>query len=396
MDKALKPSPKQLEHATINRYTGHMKAYYPVLIKKIRKDTLLWISFIFAIASLFLSRPQLNDINWKTMTSLLSLMLIVLVYKKLHILDYCAMVLISKVSHLRQLIRFLLLLSFFSAMLFTNDVAILTLVPFFVAIARKIDAPLMLPVTLITLAANLGSVLTPFGNPQNLFLLAHYHLSAGAFFRLSLPITLVSFLLILSTSFLFGKQEVTTPKLIKYQIAARPLTLTILVTLFIFLGVFSVVPSWLAAAVTVLFVCLFDRRLVKQVDYGLLGTFLCFFIAVGDISRSPIIADLIRHLENNRLAVYMSGLVTSQLISNVPAAILLAKFTSHVSALFLGVNIGGLGTLVASMANLIAYKQYRQLVHQNVGIFLWLFSAVNFAGLLILGGIGWLLLALIN
>lgn len=362
------------------------------MLSRLRHDKLLVCALIVALFSLLLSRPKWSDINSTMLLTLFSLLLLVKIYQAMHVLDYWAIYLVKRSRHFRQLQGYLILLAFFSAMFLTNDVAIITFVPLLLLIATKLKFATPVPVTLITIAANLGSSFTPFGNPQNLFLLSHYRLSIGTFFRMSAPLMLVSLLLLLSTLLFFKKTPLTLPKLKTIKVDKSPLLYLIPVTLLTFSVVFSLVPSFVAVLAVVLAALLYRPKLLSEVDYGLLLTFVCFFIAVGNIGRFAPVAHFFSVLERKEWLVYLSGLLTSQVISNVPAVVLLAKFTQQVHALFLGVNIGGIGTLLASLANLLAYKQYRLNTNTPNDHFLRTFAIINGLFLIILGAIGYLLL----
>lgn len=182
------------------------------LLWQLRHDVMMWVALIVAVATTLISRPRLSDVNWQTIASLAALMAVVQVFEHLHVLDALAARLIAPVKHQRQLVQVLLVLAFFSAMFLTNDVAIITLVPLLVMISELVGFSAVIPTVLIAMAANLGSLLTPMGNPQNLFLLTHYQLSLGHFLWLSWPISVASALLLWGLSWLIPKRPIDRPQ----------------------------------------------------------------------------------------------------------------------------------------------------------------------------------------
>lgn len=362
------------------------------IVKKIVQDKILWTAAAIASLSLIISRPQASDLDWQTIFSLAALMAVIQVFEKLNLLSNGAAYLISRASNQRTLMQLLLALTFIGSMFLTNDVSILTIVPLFVIIAKQLEIKPVLPVVLINLAANLGSLVTPIGNPQNLFLLKYYQLTLLDFVKLAGPITLFSLLLLGSWSCKFAKTSVSAPQIFKSKLPGVKLWLTVILTVPILLGILGLLSSWVMLLLALILLIVIDYRLLAKIDYGLLLTFICFFIAVGDLSRAELVRRSLDALLNSSVAVYLTSLGISQLISNVPAAILLAPFSHAVQALFLGVNLGGLGTLIASLANLLAYKQYLLNFKQKSDNYLLIFTKVNLISLAFLGIIGYFLI----
>ncbi|WP_010579908.1 SLC13 family permease [Liquorilactobacillus vini] len=362
------------------------------IVKKIVQDKILWTAAAIASLSLIISRPQASDLDWQTIFSLAALMAVIQVFEKLNLLSNGAAYLISRASNQRTLMQLLLVLTFIGSMFLTNDVSILTIVPLFAIIAKQLEIKPVLPVVLINLAANLGSLVTPIGNPQNLFLLKYYQLTLLDFVKLAGPITLFSLLLLGSWSCKFAKTSVSAPQIFKSKLPGVKLWLTVILTVPILLGILGLLSSWVMLLLALILLIVIDYRLLAKIDYGLLLTFICFFIAVGDLSRAELVRRSLDALLNSSVAVYLTSLGISQLISNVPAAILLAPFSHAVQALFLGVNLGGLGTLIASLANLLAYKQYLLNFKKKSDNYLLIFTKINLISLAFLGIIGYFLI----
>ncbi|CAJ1179975.1 MULTISPECIES: SLC13 family permease [Companilactobacillus] len=363
------------------------------VLKRVFSDKVLWIAGAAAIlTSIFISPPQLMDINWKTLASLLSMMIIIQIYDYLDFLKYYAAYMTHKAKTTRQMIFMLASLAFFGAMFLTNDVTILTLVPLFYQLSKHIKVNPIFPVIIITMAANLGSMFTPFGNTHNLFLLTHFNLGIKQFFIMSTPITIVTFLAIFLSTRFFAKDPIELTELPAVELNIPSLTLTVAVTVIIFLGIFSVIPMWGSLIAAILLVIFINPHILESVDYSIVLIFMCFFIAVGNINREPAIVNNLHQFLQTRTSTYLTSIITSQFISNVPTTILVSKFSKFVHAIFLGTNIGGLGTVVGSLANLLAFKQYRFFFKKNPGKYLLYFTIINFAMLIIIGTIGYFLI----
>lgn len=346
----------------------------------------MWIALVVFLASCLLSPMQISDINWETIFALFSLMIVVKCYEELHLLSYGASILIQKATSTRQIIGMLVGLSFFSAMLLTNDVAIITLLPLLFIISEKAHLKIVIPTILITMAANLGSMLTPMGNPQNLFIMNYYHLGITQMLGMAWAISLISILFLGGCLWLVRQAPLRDVKINVPQLNSFKTIIAGMATVIVLLGVFSIIPLWVMVACAVSLGVFINRSLFQKIDYGLLITFLFFFMAAGNLSRYSVITHVLHQLLQSGTSVYLSSILSSQIISNVPATILLSKFTNDVYPLFLGVNIGGLGTLVASLANLLAYKQFRI---QHSEPFMLRFLILNLIGLVVLGIVGW-------
>lgn len=323
------------------------------------------------------------------------MMIIIQIYDYLDLLKYYAAYLTRRAKTTQQLIFMLAMLGFFGAMFLTNDVTILTLVPLFYKISKNLKINPIYPVIIIALAANLGSIFTPFGNTHNLFMLTHFNLSITSFFVMSTPITIINFIVLFIVTRFFPKNKIELFKLPTVELNIPNLTLTLIVTVVIFLGIFSVIPMWASLVAALLLVVFINPKILQSVDYSIVLIFMCFFIAVGNLNRDPTIVSHLSGLIQSKTGAYLTSIITSQFISNVPTTILVSKFSNYVHAIFLGTNIGGLGTVVASLANLLAFKQYRFYFKKNAGKYLLTFSLIDFSLLIILGVIGFFLIDII-
>lgn len=311
-------------------------------------------------------------------------MLVVSGFKKRRILDHCAVWLLQRCHSLRQVTGTLLLVTFCGSMLVTNDVALLTFVPLTLTIGQGAGLDVGKIIIWQTLAANLGSMLTPMGNPQNLFLYARYGFDMTAFFKVTLLPTLLAviFLLVL----LARQQDRPLQTVLPAVQVQRGWGLHILDLLFVLCVacVFRWLDHWLLLVITVSVLAVLDRSLFKRVDYALLVTFAGFFIFIGNLAQLDFLHMVKASFLGTAAGTYFLGIASSQLISNVPAAMLLAAFSEQREALLLGVNIGGLGTLIASMASVISYKLFAAAYPGQIRHYLLLFLYYNVLGLLFL------------
>lgn len=348
----------------------------------IKKEAVLCIAAALAVLSMFLVPPDgayPGYIDTRTLCLLFSLMAVVAGFRDAGTFSALSHALLSRVQTARGVVLCLVLVCFFTSMLITNDVSLLTFVPLAILLLQSagLGRLTLLTVTLQTVAANLGSMLTPIGNPQNLYLYALSGMGIGDFFLTLLPYAALS-LALLVLACLFVRREAIPP-----QAAERPArclkTELLCAALFVLclLCVLRVLESWVAALVTAFALLVYKRRLLLRVDYGLLLTFVCFFVFIGNMGRiEPVRAFLSGFIAGREM---LTGALLSQVISNVPAAMLLSAFTSNYAELLIGVNVGGLGTLIASLASLISYKLYCSAEGARPKNYLLVFTAVNAA-----------------
>lgn len=294
----------------------------------------------------------------------------------------------------RQLAGTLILGCFFISMLVTNDVALLTFVPFAVLVLRQTgNSNWLLPILVLqTVAANLGSMCTPIGNPQNLYLYLTSNMDLAGFIRLVFPYSLLSLLLLLLALYWFPGKSMAAPKVFQKKVlslAKRQLLFWLILFSLCLLTVLHVLDHRMTFALIILAVGAVRRRLFRQVDFTLLATFVFFFILVGNLKKlSWLYGFLAASVGGHE---FLISLAASQLISNVPAAMLLSGFTKNYPALILGTDIGGLGTLIASMASLITYKFYSCEAPEGQLRYLAAFTLINLLFLLVLAGTAYLM-----
>ena len=362
------------------------------MLKKIKeffaKETVLCVAAICAIGTMFLVPPDieyLHYIDFRVLCLLLCLMAVVAGLKAIGIFNWLTYQMLRRIQNGHTLSVTLVLLPFFCSMFVTNDVALIIFLPFTLLLLQQLGCSRsIIPVTVFqTIAANLGSMATPVGNPQNLYLYAFYDLSIGEFFSVTLPLTTVSLIALSAASISLLPKKLPEQKLDEAKISS---TKHLLIYLALFtlclLTVFRVVPYPLTTAFTICILFLVDRKLLKEIDYMLLLTFVCFFTVSENLGRvDEIRAFLQQLLQSNTL---LTAIGTSQIISNVPAAIMLSGFTTQWQDMLSGVNIGGLGTPIASLSSLITIKFYMRWQDAKIGRFLIFFTAANVVALVIL------------
>lgn len=357
------------------------------VISFIKKEIVLTVSFIAAVISAFFVPPDaeyIGYIDFRVLCLLFCLMAVVLGLRGCGLFEVLSHKLLSGEKSLFSLVLALVMLPFFFSMLVTNDVALITFVPFTItALSLTGKRGALIPtVVLQTVAANLGSMATPVGNPQNLFIYARYGLSPADFFPVVLPIAAVSLVLLLLACLFLSRGAVS----VKFDNTPRLNRSSFLVWAALFalciLSVFKLINYALLFAVIFLFLLIFARKIFLNIDYSLLLTFVCFFIFSGNLGRIPEVSGLLQSVVQ-KSALFSSALA-SQLISNVPAAVLLSGFTEDWRGLLAGVNVGGLGTPVASLASLISLKLYLNSAEPKPLRFLLVFTAANIAGLALL------------
>ena len=362
------------------------------IIEYLKRETVLCVATFLALVSMFFVKPDRGYADYldaRVLALLFCLMTVMEGFKKTGLFEQMANGLLKKVKTFRQLMVVLVGLCFFSSMWITNDVALLTFVPFTILVLRmaQMEQQMIAVVTMETIAANLGSMATPVGNPQNLYLYSVSGMSLGEFIKVMGPLSVLSLMLILAGC-LAKKNEKLQMQVVP-QIKKEKKTGENLLLMGLFLvSLLSVlrILSWPVLLGITLLACVLlyatgkEEFLPGKVDYGLLLTFVAFFMFIGNMGRIDWVKEVLEKvLAGNELFLGFAG---SQVISNVPAAILLSGFTKNYAVLLQGVNIGGLGTMIASLASLISYKFYAEESEKNKNVgtkgkYFWYFTGWN-------------------
>lgn len=356
------------------------------VIKFIKKNTVLVIAMIAAIITSIIVPPDMEYLNYfdfKTLTCLFCVLAVVCAFKNINFFYIIALNIVKVFKNLRLSILVLVYITFIGSMLIANDMALLTFLPlgYYVLVTAEKQKYMAFTFIMQNIAANLGGMLTPFGNPQNLYLYSFFNISNDEFIQIMFPPFIISIALI-TICCLFVKKE---PLLIKEQPTTlnskRTVAYSILFVLAIAI-VFRGIPYYLGLVVIPIALLILDRKALKMVDYPLLLTFACFFIFAGNMARIDVIRDLFSYLLNQNTLLF--SICSCQVISNVPSAILLSQFTNNYADLLVGVNIGGAGTLIASLASLITFREYTKNNPKKTKYYIGMFSAFNFGFLIIL------------
>ena len=358
------------------------------ICQKLKKNPDLTVALIFALSTSFWALPPATELLQRINIPLLGLLLFLMcIVAGLRLSGFFAAIfrqLFHEAASGRSLGRFFIFSCYFSSMLITNDVALIIFVPLAIMTfteARRIR--LIVPtVSWQTIAANLGSMLTPIGNPQNLYIYSHYQLLPGDFFSITAPIVLLSGAAIYLGTFLLPDCQVELAAEKESLLPWRQIVPLLLLFALCLLYVLHLVDFPLLAATVLPGLFFLNRRLFKEADYKLLMLFALLFIGVGNLSHIPLFQSWPAQMLSGH--EFWVSLLMSQLLSNVPATVLLSGFTDAYTPLLLGVNVGGLGTIIASMASVISFKAYLQTRFSKPGYYLRAFTGSNLAVLLLL------------
>jgi Na+/H+ antiporter NhaD/arsenite permease-like protein len=354
----------------------------------IKREPVLIISFIAAAFTSFIVSPSaeyISYIDFKVLAILFCLMAIIAGFKKIGLFNVLAQRMTEGAKRSRTLRLTLVLICFFSSMLVTNDVSLITFVPFAVLVLTITQQKeyMIYVITMQTIAANLGSMLTPVGNPQNLYLYSFYGISTPEFFGITFPITAAGLVLVVLFSCLGKNESINVSYERKERVNSyKELIMYLMLFLLSLCTVFHLVDYKITVIVVFAVILFCDRKIFREIDYGLLATFVCFFIFVGNVGNIEYIKAGLSSLIEKKELIY--SVLLSQIISNVPAAVLLSAFTENYEALIAGTDIGGLGTIIASLASLISFKQYAAVEGARPIKYLGIFTIFNVLILIVL------------
>ena len=359
-----------------------------LIYQKLRQNPDLAVALVFALITSIIAPPAPGDILQRINLPLLGLLLFLMcIVAGLRLSGFFAAIfqhLFQGSASGRSLGRFFIFSCYFSSMFITNDVALIIFVPLAIMVftaARRIR--LMVPtVCWQTIAANLGSMLTPIGNPQNLFIYSHYGLEPLEFLSITAPIVLISGIVIYLATYTLANYDVSLPVQQNPTLPWKKILPLLLLFALCLLHVVHLLSFSLLAIIVLPVLTLLNRQLFKEADYKLLLLFALLFIGVGNLSHIELFQSWPAKMLNGH--EFWVSLLLSQVLSNVPATVLLANYTNAYAPLLLGVNIGGLGTIIASMASVISFKAYLQTRFSKPGYYLLTFTGSNLMVLLLL------------
>lgn len=374
---------------------GHeFEVLMKVVFKNIIKDKVFVIAGIIMMITMFIIPPStlyLSYMNYKVLIIMFTIMLAVAGLYETHLFDFIATRLVIKFKTIKWVSLILVLSTFFLAMFLTNDAVLLTLIPFTLFIMRhaKQEKFALITIILQTIAANLGSALTPMGDPQNIYLFAYYEIPFKTFLSITAPITALGFILITSTALIKIPNIPVTLNLQAPEVNWKRVGLYALLLLNALFVVLRLVPEWYTIYVTLILGLAYGRHLFKRVDYGLLLTFVAFFIITGNLGQMDSIFNLFNKVLSSPHQVFLTALGTSQIISNVPAAVLLSTFTKpmYYPALLTGVNVGALGSIIGSLASLITFKYVIREFPELMKKYLLNYTIISIIFIIIIGGV---------
>ena len=353
----------------------------------VKNNAVAFIAAALALITMFFVPPDAEYaeyFDYKTLSCLFCVLATVCALRNVRFFYTIARKVVRLFKNARMSVLALVYITFIGSMLIANDMALLTFLPlgYFVLHTTKKEKYMAFTFIMQNIAANLGGMLTPFGNPQNLYLYSKFNIPDGEFVLIMLPPFLLSVLMITVCCIIFVKPEPLSIEEESYNTPKARVAIYLLLFALSIIIVFRIIPYWIALIVIPAALLVLDRRALLNVDYGLLLTFVFFFIFAGNMGRIDAVREFFSFLlEKNTLLV---SALSCQVISNVPSAILLSQFTANYKGLLLGVNIGGTGTLIASLASLITFRSYTMHKHNETLSYILKFSAFNFAFLAIL------------
>ena len=357
------------------------------LVQLIKKNIVMFVALLAALVPMFIIPPDKAYVDYfdvKTLTCLVCVLAVVCALKNIQFFYILAKKIVQLFKNAKVAVLALVYITFIGSMLIANDMALLTFLPLGFLVLDTTGKRKYLAFTYImqNIAANLGGMLTPFGNPQNLYLYSFFRIPTMEFMKIMAPPFVISVLLITVCCLIFVKSE---PLQVADEQIRLPAGRTVLYLLLFALSiaiVFRGIPYGIGLAVIPAVLLFADRKALKMVDYPLLLTFVFFFVFAGNMARIEPVRRLFSWLLEKKTLVF--SVLSCQVISNVPSAILLSQFTENYSQLLLGVNIGGVGTLIASLASLITFRDYTKRNPGKTGSYVLLFSAFNFGFLILL------------
>ena len=397
-ERKQEPVASACEHAR-HRYHVPDAAEIRKLIKKyhiaefFKSNTVLLIAIAAAlITSIFVpfDAQYADYFDWRTLTCLFCTLAVVAAFKNIKFFVWLADRIVRRFKSLRTVIASLVFVTYFGSMIMANDMALVTFLPlgYFVLDSCGDRKHLAFTFIMQNIAANLGGMLTPFGNPQNLYMYSYFNIGAGEFFKImALPFA-AAFALIAVVCFIVKKEKVVVTTAEKKTPPVRRMAVYGVMFVFSVLIVFRIFPYYWGLLAVFVAVCALDYRALFKVDYGLLLTFCAFFVFSGNMARIEAVNSFFAYLMDKDPLIF--GVLCCQVISNVPSAVLLSRFTTAYPALLVAVNLGGLGTPIASLASLITLNTYRKLMPGETKKYLLKFLLINFGFLAVLIGVGYL------
>ena len=377
---------------------GERKSTAAPIAAFVKKNAVMLIAALAAAVTSVIVPPDaeyLGYLDLKTLTCLFCVLAVVCALKNVRFFYFLAHKIVSVFGNARRCVIALVYITFIGSMLIANDMALLTFLPLGYLVLSEAGKERYMAFTFVmqNIAANLGGMLTPFGNPQNLYLYSKFNIPTGEFVLIMLPSFIISIALITLLCAVVVKPERIEVGECDIRLPGKRCAVYLLLFALSIIIVFRFIPYVVGLIVIPVVLLFMDRSALKKVDYPLLLTFVFFFIFSGNMARIEGVRALFSELLSISTLVFST--LSCQVISNVPSAILLSQFTDNYRELLIGVNIGGAGTLIASLASLITFREYNKRYPGKTGRYVCLFSVINFSFLFILLGASLLLGALV-
>ena len=357
------------------------------ILKFIKTQPVLIIASAAMLITCFMVKPDKEYIryfNMRTLSCLFCTLLVVSAFADIHFFEMLAQKIVVVFKNTRNAIIGLVFITYFASMLLANDMALLTFLPLGYYVLKSTDKMNYMAFTFVmqNVAANLGGMITPFGNPQNLHLYSYYMIPTGEFFEIMLRPFIAATLLIIATCMFVKKEPLTLKVKNDYKIAGWRTAVYMVLFVLSILIVFRIIDFIAGTIMIAVCMLILDKKAYKGVNYPLLLTFCVFFVFSGNMSRISAVEETVGRIINQNTLLY--GIISCQFISNVPSAVLLSRFTDNYAELLQAVNIGGLGTLIASLASLITFSEFKKNRPEAVKKYILLFSVINYGYLIIL------------
>jgi len=353
----------------------------------IKKNAVMCIALLAAAITCFFVPPDkeyFGYFDYKTLTCLFCVLAVVCALKNISFFYILARKIVQLFKTARISILVLVYITFIGSMLIANDMALLTFLPLglFALTATGMQKYMAFTFIMQNIAANLGGMLTPFGNPQNLYLYNFFKIPNLEFMGIMAPPFILAVALITICCLIFVRSEPLILDDEKVILDPKKTVLYLVLFSLAIVIVFRGIPYWVGLIVIPPVLLIVDRKALAMVDYPLLLTFVFFFIFAGNMARIDVIRDFFSMLLEKNTLIFST--LSCQVISNVPSAILLSQFTGNYADLLVGVNIGGVGTLIASLASLITFREYTKHNPGKTAKYIGLFSAFNFGFLIVM------------
>ena len=364
-----------------------MALFFKGIYNFFKSNIVMTVALLAAVVTSCIIPPDSNYIGYfdfKTLTCLFCVLAVVCALKNIRFFYILARKIVEVCGNIRTCVLMLVYITFIGSMLIANDMALLTFLPlgYYVLTTTKQEKYMEVTFILQNIAANLGGMLTPFGNPQNLYLYSFFEIDNFEFMGIMAPCFVVAIILITLCCLIFIKPERVVLQKQKVNLPPQKTIIYLLLFAYSILIVFRGIPYWTGLIVIPLFLLFMDRDALKAVDYPLLLTFVFFFVFAGNMARIDVVREFFSYLlSKNTLVV---SVLSCQVISNVPSAVLLSQFTNNYADLLVGVNIGGAGTLIASLASLITFREYAKHNPTKFKHYIVTFSLFNFGFLAVL------------